>query len=45
MRDGLYDHIQKLPYEYHVKADTGDLIQRCTSDVDTIRRFFSRSVS
>lgn len=41
MRDGLYDHIQKLPYEYHVKADTGDLIQRCTSDVDTIRRFLA----
>ncbi|MBC7087078.1 MAG: ABC transporter ATP-binding protein [Tissierellales bacterium] len=41
MRDGLYDHIQKLPYEYHVKADTGDLIQRCTSDVETIRRFLS----
>lgn len=41
MRDGLYDHIQKLPYDYHVKADTGDLIQRCTSDVDTIRRFLA----
>ncbi len=41
MRDGLYDHIQKLPYDYHVKADTGDLIQRSTSDVDTIRRFLA----
>ncbi|NLK44558.1 MAG: ABC transporter ATP-binding protein, partial [Tissierellia bacterium] len=41
MRDNLYDHIQRLPYEYHVKAETGDLIQRCTSDVDTIRRFLS----
>jgi len=40
-KDNLYDHIQNLPYDYHVKAQTGDLIQRCTSDVDTIRRFIS----
>lgn len=39
LRDRLYDHLQHLPYSYHKKADTGDLIQRCTSDVDTIRRF------
>ena len=39
MKDNLYDHLQKLPYDYHVKAQTGDLIQRCTSDVETIRRF------
>lgn len=41
MRDDLYDHIQHLPYAYHVRAKTGDLVQRCTSDVDTVRRFFS----
>lgn len=41
MREQLYDHIQRLPYEYHVKADTGDLIQRCSSDVETIRRFLA----
>lgn len=41
MRDTLYDHIQRLPYEYHVKAETGELLQRCTSDVETIRRFLS----
>lgn len=41
MRDNLYDHIQRLPYEYHVKSETGDLIQRCTSDVDTVRRFLA----
>ncbi|MCK8061397.1 MULTISPECIES: ABC transporter ATP-binding protein [unclassified Fusibacter] len=39
LRERMYKHIQALPYEYHVKAETGDLIQRCTSDVDTIRRF------
>lgn len=41
IKNQLYDHIQKLPYEYHVSAETGDLIQRCTSDVDTIRRFLA----
>lgn len=41
IRDALYDHIQRLPYEYHVKAETGDLIQRCTSDIETIRRFLA----
>ncbi|MFD3157837.1 ABC transporter ATP-binding protein [Haloimpatiens sp. FM7330] len=41
MRERLYNHIQHLPYDYHVKCETGDLIQRCTSDVDTIRRFLA----
>lgn len=41
MRTRLYEHLQRLPFAYHVKAETGDLIQRCTSDVDTIRRFLS----
>lgn len=41
MRDELYRHLQSLGYDYHVKANTGDLIQRCTSDVETIRRFLA----
>ena len=41
MRDRLYDHIQYLPYKYHINARTGDLIQRCTSDLDQIRRFLA----
>ncbi|MCL2406553.1 MAG: ABC transporter ATP-binding protein/permease [Defluviitaleaceae bacterium] len=44
MKDNLYDHLQKLPYDYHVQAKTGDLIQRCTSDVETIRRFLIMQV-
>lgn len=39
LRERLYQHIQSLSYNYHVKVDTGDLLQRCTSDIDTIRRF------
>lgn len=41
IRDRLYDHLQRLHYNYHVNAETGDLIQRCTSDVDTIRQFLA----
>jgi len=41
IRETVYDHLQYLPYEYHVKAKTGDLIQRCTSDIETIRRFIA----
>jgi ATP-binding cassette subfamily B protein len=39
LRVRLYDHLQRLSFDYHVKAETGDLVQRCTSDVETIRRF------
>lgn len=41
IRENVYDHIQRLPYDYHVNVDTGDLIQRCTSDIETIRRFLA----
>ena len=41
LRDYLYDHIQRLSFRYHDKAQTGELIQRSTSDVDAIRRFFA----
>ena len=41
LRERLYSHIQRLPYAYHVKAETGDLVQRCTSDVETVRRFLA----
>ncbi|HQQ67536.1 MAG TPA: ABC transporter transmembrane domain-containing protein, partial [Candidatus Cloacimonadota bacterium] len=41
LKNTLYDHIQKLPYSWHSKVQTGDIIQRCTSDVETIRRFLA----
>ncbi|MGB7604223.1 MAG: ABC transporter ATP-binding protein [Lutisporaceae bacterium] len=41
IRNKLYDHLQHVTYDYHVKAETGDLIQRCTSDVETIRAFLA----
>lgn len=39
LRDRLFGHIQKLPYEWHSSHQTGDIIQRCTSDVDVVRNF------
>ena len=41
IRDFLFDHIQRLSFSYHATTPTGDLIERVTSDVDTLRRFFS----
>jgi ATP-binding cassette, subfamily B, bacterial len=41
LRDFLFDHIQRLSFSYHASTPTGDLIERVTSDVDALRRFFS----
>jgi ATP-binding cassette subfamily B protein len=41
LRNHLYDHIQRLSFTYHDQAQTGELIQRTTSDVDAVRRFFA----
>lgn len=41
LRNYLYDHIQHLSFTYHSKTKTGDLIERSTSDVDALRRFYS----
>lgn len=41
LRNYLFDHMQRLPFRYHDKTQTGELIQRATSDVDAIRRFFA----
>ncbi|MDR3248444.1 MAG: ABC transporter ATP-binding protein/permease [Treponema sp.] len=45
LRNTLYGHIQKLSYLWHVRCHTGDIIQRCTSDVDTIRNFLQNQLS
>ena len=39
LRTQLFAHTQRLPFEWHTKNQTGDIIQRCTSDVETVRRF------
>ncbi|MBT3623023.1 MAG: ABC transporter ATP-binding protein [Gammaproteobacteria bacterium] len=44
LRDRLFDHIEHLPSTFHDTADTGDLVQRCTSDMETVRVFLSGQV-
>ncbi len=45
MRDRLYAHIARLPFGWHMKNRTGDIIQRCTSDIDTLKRFVSEQLT
>ena len=44
LRDALYRHIQRLPYAWHVRHSTGEIIQRCTSDVDVVRNFVTNQL-
>jgi len=44
LRNRLYDHIQRLPCRWHDGTDRGDLLQRCTSDVETLRMFLANHV-
>lgn len=44
MRDELFVKIQHLPVRWHEKNHTGDIIQRCTSDVETIKNFLSEQL-
>lgn len=44
-RDRLFSHIERLPYEWHQKNQTGDIIQRCTSDVDRLRTFVAEQLT
>ena len=43
-RDLLYAHIERLPFSWHMKNQTGDIIQRCTSDMNTVRMFVSEQL-
>lgn len=44
LRDMLYEHIQHLPFEWHVKVSTGDILQRCTSDINIIKQFLCNQI-
>jgi ATP-binding cassette subfamily B protein len=44
VRERLYDQLQHLPASYHDAADTGDLVQRCSSDVETLRVFLASDI-
>ena len=45
MRDSLFSHIERLPYAWHMKNRTGDIIQRCTSDIDTLKIFLAEQMT
>jgi len=42
-RNALYDKIQRLPFDYHDRAQTGQLMSRCTEDVTALARFVGQS--
>ena len=44
LRNTLFGHIQRLPYAWHNSHQTGDIIQRCTQDVELIRRFVNEQL-
>jgi len=44
LKDELFDHLNHLPSSHHDRSDTGDLVQRCTSDVETTRQFLAAQV-
>lgn len=44
MRNNLFKHIGNLSFSYHNNVDSGDLIQRCTSDIETIKSFLSNQL-
>ena len=39
IRDELFSHIPRLPFAWHTAHQTGEMIQRCTSDVEVVRTF------
>ncbi len=41
LRNALLRHIEALPFSWHTENVTGDIIQRCTADVMTLRTFIS----
>ncbi len=44
LRDRLFEHIQRLPFSWHSENQTGEIIQRCTSDVDVIQQFVANQL-
>ena len=45
MRDRLFSHLERLPYAWHMHNSTGDIIQRCTSDIETLKNFLAEQMT
>ena len=39
LRNRFYDRVQRLPFSFHDRAQTGDLMSRATSDIAEVERF------
>ncbi len=44
LRENLYSHVQKLPFKWHNDHLTGDIIQRCSADVEVLKVFVSKQL-
>jgi ATP-binding cassette subfamily B multidrug efflux pump len=45
LRVDLFAHLQRLPLDYHDRTPLGDVISRCTADVETVDTLFTTGVS
>lgn len=45
MREQTFSHIEHLPFSWHMANQTGDIIQRCTTDIETVKNFLSEQLS
>lgn len=45
LRQKLHSHILKLPYQWHMETQTGDTLQRCSTDIDTVRNFIAEQMT
>ncbi len=44
MRNRLFSHLQRLPFSWHMTHQTGDIIQRCTVDIDMVKNFMTEQL-
>ncbi|MSQ36657.1 MAG: ABC transporter ATP-binding protein [Dehalococcoidia bacterium] len=44
LRNRIYDHLQRLSFAYHDKAEIGQIMSRATQDVEGVRFFVSMGV-
>jgi ATP-binding cassette subfamily B protein len=44
LKNYIYDHLQRLTFGYHDRMQTGELLQRATSDVEAVRRFYAEEL-
>ncbi|GAB3221078.1 ABC transporter ATP-binding protein [Spirosoma arcticum] len=45
LRDRMFAHIQRVPLQHLATVSKGELVQRCTGDIDTVRNFFRQQIN